>query len=58
MRIWINNDVIAEHNLNPDDSTEMVDYLQNNYFNGADNAVIYIGESKLLGIQEFEIIPN
>ena len=42
----------------PNFSEIAVNYLQDNYFNGADNAVIYIGWDYGIGGYEFELIPN
>lgn len=60
MRIWIPNGELKKHGINMDDanfSEILTNYLQDNYFNGADSAIIYLGEFKVLGIQELEIIP-
>jgi hypothetical protein len=61
MRIWINTDELENHGIDlndPNFSEIAVNYLQDNYFNGADNAVIYMGEFKTLGVFEFELIPG
>jgi len=46
----------------PNFSEIAVNYLQDNYFNGADNAVIYLGECYNKEFDyteyEFDLIPN
>ena len=63
MRININKYEFEKYGLDSKDSnfSEIaVNYIQDNYFNGADNAVIYIGYniSDNNIIFEFDILPN
>jgi hypothetical protein len=61
MRIWINNDEFEKYDLDINDPNFpeiAVNYIQECYFNGADSAIIYMGECRVLGQQEFGIMPN
>ena len=42
----------------PNLSEVIVNYIQDNYFNGADNAVIYIGYNADKEQFEFELMPG
>lgn len=43
---------------NPNFSEILVNYIQDNYFNGADNAVIYLGINTYNEYVEIEILPG
>ena len=63
MRINITEHEFAKYDLDVNDSnfSEIaVNYIQNNYFNGADAAVIFMGYWMLADniIFEFEIMPG
>lgn len=63
MRVNITTNEIEKHfNFhvldNPNFEEIIVNYIQDNYFNGADSAVIYIGYNETLGTLEFDLIPG
>lgn len=61
MRINIMSSEFEKHGIDVNDSnfSEIaVNYIQDNYFNGADNAVIYLGWDYGMGSYEFELISN
>ena len=59
MRVYIDREDIEDYGIDindPNFSKVIVDYLQDNYFNGADKAIIYkdIGNIYV----EFEMLPG
>ena len=61
MRIHISKYDLEKMNLpvNDDNFSEiLVDYIQDNYFNGADSAVIYIGYNYVDELFELDLIPG
>ena len=61
MRIYISKYDLEKLNLpvNDDNFSEiLVDYIQDNYFNGADSAVIYIGYNYTDELFELDLIPG
>lgn len=61
MRIYISKYDMEKMNLpvNDDNFSEiLVDYIQDNYFNGADSAVIYIGYNYTDELFELDLIPG
>ena len=61
MRIYISKYDLEKMNLpvNDDNFSEiLVDYIQDNYFNGADSAVIYIGYNYTDELFELDLIPG
>jgi hypothetical protein len=47
-------DVIEDNNF----SEILINYIQENYFNGADNACIYLGYNHRLEYYEIDILPG
>jgi len=61
MRIYISKYDMEKMNLPVNDSNFseiLVDYIQDNYFNGADSAVIYIGYNYVDELFELDLIPG
>lgn len=61
MRIYISKYDLEKMNLPVNDnnfSEILVDYIQDNYFNGADSAVIYIGYNYTDELFELDLIPG
>ena len=51
---FFESDIMDEPNF----SEILVNYIQDNYFNGADNAVIYLGNNHDMEYVEIDILPG
>lgn len=63
MRVMIQGNEIQKHFdkeiiEDSDFPDYLVDYMQDNYFNGADNAIIYLGYSEKYDYYEIDILPG